>query len=175
MQLKFNAKCLKIGSRCLVVLPLEISVQLPSRGMVMVTGTVNSTSFLSPAEPDGKGSHWIEVSEKFLQDANIGVDGTVSIAIDAINDWPAPEMPADIMDAIEQAGLLPQWFSVTTKAQWEWLRWIRSTSNPETRSKRIQVACSKLEKGSKRPCCFDASRCTVQDVSKSGILLTPNE
>lgn len=75
------------------------------------------------------------------------------------------------MDTIKSAGLLSQWNNVTTKAKWDWLRWIRSTNNLSTRNKRIQVACSKLEKGDKRPCCFDRSRCTIMDVSKTGVLI----
>ena len=69
-----------------------------------------------------------------------------------------------------RAGNIDQWNSLTTKARWEWLRWIRSTKNLDTRQKRINVACDKLQKGDKRPCCFDASRCTIPEVSKSGVL-----
>ena len=61
--------------------------------------------------------------------------------------------------------------AINAKSRWEWLRWIRSTLNPETRSKRIKVAASKLENGAKTPCCFDTARCTVPDVSKSGVLI----
>jgi len=96
---------------------------------------------------------------------------TVSIQIEPVNDWIDPVIPEDIMDAVIKAGLLNHWNSLTVKARWEWLRWIRSTKNPATRSKRIEVACSKMQKGDKRPCCFDGTRCTITEVSKSGVLL----
>jgi len=173
MQITFDAELTRIGSCNIVILPLLSSEQLPSRGMVMVAVTLNGMTFLSPLEPDGKGSHWFEVSDKQIDEMHIAVGQMLSLTLEPASDWPDPEMPQDVMDAIAQAGLLPQWRSVTVKAKWEWLRWIRSTSNPETRKKRILVACSKLSKGDKRPCCFDSSRCTVPDVSKSGVLIDP--
>lgn len=46
---------------------------------------------------------------------------------------------------------MDQWNLITTKARWDWLRWIRATANSETRKKRIDVACSKLQKGDTNP------------------------
>lgn len=173
MQISFEAELTKIGMRNIVILPPTVSEQLPSRGMVMGFVTLNGMTFLSPLEPDGKGSHWFEVDEARMNDTDIVAGQRLSLTLEPAGDWPEPEMPQDLMDAISQAGLMPQWSNVTVKAKWEWLRWIRSTSNPETRKKRILVACSKLSKGVRRPCCFDTSRCTVLEVSKSGVMLDP--
>jgi hypothetical protein len=63
-------------------------------------------------------------------------------------------------------------------AHHEWIRWIRSTHNPETRAKRIVVSMSKLNKGMKRPCCFNTAICTIPEVSqnsKYGWILRKNE
>ncbi len=132
-----------------------------------------AVSFQVPLEPDGKGSHWFEVSDLLLEEVGVNLGQTVSLTIEPIDDWKEPEIPDEIMDAIIQAGLINKWDAITTKAKWEWLRWIRSTNNPATRQKRIEVACSKLQNGAKRPCCFDGTRCTIPDVSKSGVLIEP--
>jgi hypothetical protein len=139
--------------------------------MVMIQGTINNVPFQSPSEPDGRGSHWFELSDKLINEMGIIVGQTVSLNIASIEEWVEPEIPEDIMDAIIKAGLIKHWNALTTKAHWDWLRWIRSTQNPETRKKRIDVACSKLQHGDKRPCCFDATRCSIPEVSKSGVLL----
>ena len=169
MSIFFEAILTKVESRKVIKIPLSLSVELPSRGMVMVQGTMNGVSFQVPLEPDGKGSHWFELSDLLSEDVGVTVGQTVSLSIEPIGEWREPEIPDELMEAIIKAGLINQWNSVTTKAKWDWLRWIRSTNNPVTRQKRIDVACSKLQKGDKRPCCFDRTRCTIPDVSKSGV------
>lgn len=66
------------------------------------------------------------------------------------------------------------WVKITPMARWDWLRWIRSTNNPETRSRRIEVALSKLRGGERRPCCFNRYQCTEPEVSKNGMLVSTN-
>lgn len=170
MSLTFEAKLTKVNTRQVIVIPLKSSEML-SRGMVMVQGTMNTIPFKAPLEPDGKGGHWLEVSASLSEEANVSVSETAHLTIESTNEWFEPEIPQDILIEIEKENLLPVWNSLTTKARWDWIRWIRATANPETRKKRITVACSKLKNGSKNPCCFDRSRCTMPDVSKSGVLL----
>lgn len=171
MSLVFEAVLSEIQSRKVIKIPLDSSEKLPSRGMVMVQGTLNGTAFTAPLEPDGRGSHWFEVNNTLSEKAGISIGQEISLDMEAVNEWTEPELPEDIMNAITKAGLTERWSSLTTKARWEWLRWIRSTNNPATRQKRIDEACSKLQKGDRRPCCFDATRCTVPELSKSGVLL----
>lgn len=79
----------------------------------------------------------------------------VSLDIYSMDEWVKPEVPDNIMNEIAEAGVIEQWNSITTKAQWEWIGWIRSTKNKSTRQRRIEVGCSKLRKGDKRQCQFD--------------------
>ncbi|MDF2513405.1 MAG: uncharacterized protein K0S04_3271 [Herbinix sp.] len=171
MSISFKAILSNIEARTIIKLPMNSSEKLPSRGMIMVQGTMNGVSFIAPLEPDGKGSHWFELSDILLNETRVTLGQIVNVDLEPVNEWIEPEIPEDIMDGILKSGLMSQWDSLTTKARWEWLRWIRSTNNAATREKRINVACSKLQKGDRRPCCFDATRCTVADVSKSGVLL----
>lgn len=170
MSISFEAALSKIESKNIVKIPLSSSETMPSRGMVMVQGTMNDIHFKAPLEPDGKGGHFFVISDLLLEETGITAGQTMSFTVELLKEWIEPEIPEDIMDAIIGAGLLNQWNSLTTKARWEWFRWIRSTKNPQTRNKRIDAACSKLQKGSRRPCCFDTTRCTIPDISKSGVL-----
>ena len=171
MTYNFEAKLVKVGPRAIIRLPIEVSEKLPSRGMVMICGTINNISFQAPLEPDGKGSHWMEVTHQLSDQVKVAIGDTVTIDIEPIDDWMEPEVAKDIMDAFIKEGVIDQWKAITPKAKWQWIRWIRFTANPKTRSKRIGITCSKLQNGDKRPCCFDYSRCTVTDVSRSGVLL----
>jgi hypothetical protein len=117
MAIIFEEKLSKIGSQLIIILPLEISEKLPSRGMVMIQGTMNNVAFKGPLEPDGKGSHWLEVSPPLSKNLGITVDDTVSFNIDALDEWFEPEIPEDLMNEIVKADVLNQWNSITIQAQ----------------------------------------------------------
>ena len=167
----FKAELSQIGTLKIIRMPLNISEQLSSRGMLMVQGKIDNTSFKTKLEPDGKGSHWIEVNPLLIEKIGIKVGDFANLSIEEMKDWTKPDIPEDIMNSIIKDDLLEEWNSITIKAQWDWIRWIRSTENTETRNKRINVTCSKLKNGDRRPCCFDRTRCTVTSVCKSGLLL----
>ena len=163
--IKFEAEPIVVNSKSLVVLPKQASAQLPSRGMVMVEGTLNGAKFQTPLEPDGKGSHWFKV--------RIGT-GKATVSIEPSKQWPEPELPVDLKKALGSSPKIqPLWDRITPMARWDWLRWINATANSETRQKRIDVAFSKLKQGDRRPCCFNRTMCTDPSVSKSGMLLEP--
>ena len=140
----------------------------------MIKGTINDVNFETALEPDGMGSHWFRVSDSLSKIIQADVGDTVSLIVEPMRTWIEPEVPLDLKYSLDAAKLINQRNTITTKARWEWIRWIRFTNNTVTREKRIQVACSMLKAGKKRPCCFDQSRCTEILVSKNGVLLATN-
>jgi hypothetical protein len=142
--------------------------------LVMVKGTLNSTNFKSALEPDGRKSHWFEVGTSMRKDLSLALGENIIVEIEPTKDWDEPIIPDDILEAISSdTAVYETWLSNTTMARWEWIRWIRATNRPETRAHHIEVACSKLRAGARRPCCFNASMCTVPEVSKNEVLQAP--
>jgi len=47
-----------------------------------------------------------------------------------------------------------QWGDLTPIARRDFISWIGSAKQPETRSRRIEKACSMLAAGKRRPCCY---------------------
>ena len=168
--IRFSAPVSRIGSWTILRLPKSASAKFPSRGMAMAEGTVNGSHFQIPLEPDGKGSHWFRITSGMHLDAG----DTATLVVEPMQEWPEPTVPADVKKALATA---PQskkvWMATTPMAHWDWIRWIGSTKEPETRKKRIQVTCSKLKSGMRRPCCFNRSMCCEPAVSKNGVLLEP--
>lgn len=172
--IRFKAKLFKIGSWTILKLPGEASLKLPSRGQVMVKGTINDFQFQTALEPDGNWNHWFRVDESMQKSAKASAGDTVTMAIEPTKEWPEPAVPADWKAALNASRRLQTlWMDVTPMARWEWIRWIGATSQHETRKRRIEVAASKLMAGERRPCCFNRSMCCVPAVSKSGVLLEP--
>lgn len=172
--IRCTAELSSIGSWTILRLPKSASAKLPSRGMAMAEGTINDFSFQAALEPDGRGSHWFRVTKTMSEAAGVDAGDTATLAIEPVREWSEPAVPADVkkaLAAVPQAHSL--WKNITPMARWDWLRWIRSTKEPETRRRRIDVACSKLKAGERRPCCFNRNMCTEPSVSKNGVLLEP--
>ena len=63
--------------------------------------------------------------------------------------------PADLRKALAAAPLAKaQWRDLTPLARRDFVLWIDSAKQLETRSRRIAKACSMLVAGKRRPCCF---------------------
>lgn len=171
MPISFQTKLATVGPFTIARLPLDASSQLPSRGMAMVEGTINGHQFQAPLEPDGQKSHWLKFDEKLQRATGASVGDTITLTIEPSKNWPEPEVPEDLqaaLDADDEARAM--WASTTPAARWDWIRSVRSTRNPETRARRIEVACSKLRSGKPRQCCFNRSECTEPAISKGGVL-----
>ena len=173
-KIRFQAKLTTIGSHAILRLPQAASSKLPSRGMSMVEGTFNGRAFQAPLEPDGMGSHWLRVSNTMLKAASVGVGDSVSVALEPMALWPEPKVPADLADAFASDPQVRRlWLDITPVARWDWIRWIGSTSNRDTRAIRIEKTLSKLRSGKRAACCFNRSQCTDPSVSRNGVLLEP--
>jgi hypothetical protein len=167
----FETKLVEINGWTIAHLPLDTSAQLPSRGLVMVKGTINGSDFQIALEPDGRKSHWFEIDDSMREALGVSAGDTVHLEIEPTKEWIEPNIPKDILDGLMgDSAAYEQWNTNTPMARWEWIRWIRATNRPETRANHIVIACSKLRGGARRPCCFNASMCTVPEVSKNGVL-----
>lgn len=174
MTIRFESKLFKINSWTIAKLSMSASSKLPSRGMVMVEGSMNGFHFQAPLEPDGKGGHWLKVEKDMLKGAKADEGETVTIEIEPIKEWPEPKVPADLKKALTDSKTAQvTWKDITPNARWDWVRWIGSTKNVETRKKRINVALSKMNAGNRRPCCFNRNSCTEIAVSNNGVLIEP--
>ena len=173
-KIRFQARLTAIGSQTILRLPEAASSKLPSRGMSVAEGTFNGHAFQAPLEPDGMGSHWFRVSNTMLKAARAAVGDSVSVAMEPMAPWPEPEVPADLAAALAsdpQARRL--WMDITPVARWDWIRWIGSTKNRDTRAIRIEKTLSKLMSGKRAACCFNRSQCTDPSMSRNGVLLEP--
>lgn len=180
--IRFSTKLFKIHDWTILRLPEEASAKLPSRGMTMVSGTMNGIAFKTLLEPDGrygsgqKPSHWFRPDSKLLAEAHAAAGDTVELAIESTKDWIEPEVPADVKKALSTSKKAEDlWKDVTPIARWDWVRWVRAVKTPETRQKHLDVMLDKLNKGMRRPCCFNRSLCSEPYVSHNWALLDPSQ
>jgi hypothetical protein len=142
-----------------LILPKNASAKLPSRGMTAIDGTINGFPFQATLQPDGQKSHWLRVDHKLSEAAGADVGDVVTLEIAPAANEPEPEVPADLQKALGAAAPKARalWSDITTKARTDWIHWITSAKQAETRARRIKNACSMLAAGKRRVCCFDRS------------------
>ncbi|HUH99507.1 MAG TPA: DUF1905 domain-containing protein [Nitrososphaerales archaeon] len=90
----------KVGSWTLLRLPKSASAKLPSRGMVMVEGTMNGFHFKCPLEPDGNRGHWLGVRKDMLKWSGANPGDTVTLQISVSEEWPETDVPGDLRRAL---------------------------------------------------------------------------
>ena len=142
-------------------LPKQASAKLPTRGMISVEGTLNGAAFRATLKPDGQGGHWLKVDRKLREAAGAETGDIVTLEIEPVapDQEPEPKVPADLRKALAAAPTRSRevWSDITPVARRDWIHWITSAKQAETRARRIGNACDMLAKGKRRPCCFDRS------------------
>src|SRR4051812_21313746 len=162
---RFSAKLLRPAdtknahSWTFLVLPKNVSAKLPSRGMTPIEGTINGFPFQAVLEPDGQKSHWLKVTRKISDAARATAGDVVTVEIAPAAEELELEVPADLRKALATAATKARelWDDITPNARRDWIHWISSAKQAETRTRRIKNACSMLAAGKRRVCCFDRS------------------
>ncbi|MBV8371962.1 MAG: YdeI/OmpD-associated family protein [Candidatus Eremiobacteraeota bacterium] len=66
-----------------------------------------------------------------------------------------PQMPADLRDVLAAApNATARWLDLTPLARRDFISWIDSAKQSETRKRRVESVPSRLAAGKRRPCCF---------------------
>jgi len=151
------AETKKGESWAFLILPKTASTKLPSRGMTAIEGTINGVPFQAELEPDGQKSHWLKVNRKLREAA--GADAGDVVTLEIAPTAAEPAVPADLRKALADAASKARtlWSDITPNARRDWIHWISSAKQQETRTRRIRNACSMLAAGKRRVCCFDRS------------------
>ncbi len=150
---------------CSVSLPEDASVELPSRGMTMVEGTIAGFPFRAELDPVGDRSHRLTISDALRNAASMAPDDTVTVEITRIGEEPEVRVPPDLQEALAAAPPAQElWIDITPMARREWVRWVCSAKQEETRARRIEVGIDKLTNGMRRPCCFPGLNWVTKDL-----------
>lgn len=165
--IRFTGEVSAIDDSLVLRLPPPASRELPSRGQVAVSGTINGDEFRTVLEPDGDSGHWMR-----MDSFGLGPGDPVTLEVTVTKEWPEPSVPPDLGKALKTAPpeIRDVWRDITPMARWEWVRWVNATKNPDTRARRVEVSISKLQSGKRRPCCFNLASCTDPELARNGRL-----
>ena len=99
-------------------------------------GTFNGLAFQATLEPDGQGGHWLKVDRKMREEAGAEAGEVVTLEIAPVAEEPEPRVPADLRKALAAAppGARKVWSDITPIARRDWIHWIVSAKQAETRA-----------------------------------------
>ena len=160
-QLVRSPKDVKSGSGTLLDIPKAASAKL--RGMTRVEGIINGHPFRAPLEPNASGGYSLRVNQAMLRGANADVGDAVQLAV--LGPEPEPTVPADLRSAFKAShDASTLWKDLTTELRRDWIRWIESTDNADTRARRVRRTVEQLSEGKRRPCCVNFYEYMLQRV-----------
>lgn len=126
--------------------------------MTTVTGTINGYPFEATLAPDGKRSHWLKVTRRMREGAGAEPGDIVTLEMTPAGKELEPRVPPALRKALAAAPKAKAlWSDITPVARRDWVHWIISARQAETRARRIGNACEMLAAGKRRVCCFDRS------------------
>jgi hypothetical protein len=168
--IRFDAKLLPpkpteaIGSPTVLTLSKKASANLPSRGGTIIEGIINGFPFRATLESNGQGSHCLKLANALRDAAGAGAGDTVSMEITRVGEEPEIRTPTDLQEALAAAPLAQAlWAAITPMARRDWILWIISARQLETRNTRIEKACAMLASGKRRVCCFGGLNWLTKD------------
>ena len=99
------------------------------------------------------------MDRKLSEAAGAEAGDAVTLDIAPAAEEPEPTVPSDLRNALAAAAPKARalWSDLTPIARRDWVHWITSAKQLETRARRIKNACSMLAAGKRRVCCFDRS------------------
>ncbi len=150
-----------------VALPRGASAALPSRGEAMAEGMLNGFPFRAVVGKDAKGLHSLRIGNATRDAAGASVGETVAVELMRIGDEPEARVPADLRKAIAAVPRAQAtWRDTTPIARRDWILWMSSTRQPQTRRRRIEKACDMLASGKRQVCCFGGIHWLMKDLPK---------
>jgi hypothetical protein len=151
------------GNSALLPIPTNATAKFP-RDAAYVEGTINGFPFRAPPAANGKSGRSLNITEALRHAAGLNVEDAASIEITRIGDEPEVRLPRELQKALSASPKAhASWIDITPLARRDWILWITSAKQTQTRTIRIQKACSMLASGKRGVCCFGGLNWLTKD------------
>ncbi|MBI3626434.1 DUF1905 domain-containing protein [Candidatus Uhrbacteria bacterium] len=162
-RLVFDPNAAMTGSGTLLNIPKVVSQKLS--GMTKVEGTINGHPFRATLEPNPAGGFSVWLNKAMRKGAGADAGDTVKLAV--LGPEPEPKISADLrvaLSASPEARTL--WKDLTPLGRLDWIRWIESAKQVETRTRRVRRTVEQLSEGKRRPCCVNVNEFMLRRVGE---------
>ncbi|MGO8875082.1 MAG: YdeI/OmpD-associated family protein [Acidimicrobiales bacterium] len=134
------------GGLC-VSLPAEAADVFATRARFPVRAWFNEAGYRGSTMPMGDGTFGLGLSQSVRAEAGIGLGDTLRVVVERDDSERGVEVPADLTAALEASGLADRFAAMAYTHRKEYARWIVEAKRPETRSKRLAQAVTRIGNG----------------------------
>jgi hypothetical protein len=129
-------------------IPFDVPAFYGTRGRVSVMGTINGSEFRSSIFPDGEGGFHMMVNKNMQREAKVKPGDVVTVVMQMDVGERNITLPDDVKAAMRlnkeaQAGFA----KMTPSARKEYVDWITSAKQQQTRDRRIEKAIPMIAEG----------------------------
>ena len=137
-----------VGTWTFLGIPIEVSAMFGSKGQVKVKGTINGYPFRSTALPMGDGSHYLVVGKDIRDHIAVAQGDLVKVVLELDSEVRRITVPDDFLRAMDGQPQARQIFDrLSYSHQKEYVNWILSAKQTETRQRRVDKAIVMLSQG----------------------------
>ncbi len=130
-----------VGTWTFLSIPLEISASFKTKGQAKVQGTINGFPFRSTALPMGDGTHYLVVGKEIRQHIHAEQGDTVAVELGLDTEERRVVIPDELQQALDKEPKAATAFeNMTYSHKREWINWILSAKQAETRQRRVERA-----------------------------------
>jgi hypothetical protein len=128
-------------------MPFSVEKVFGTRARVPVKGTINGFSFRSSLFPMGDGQHFMMVNKQMWEGAKINPGRLIEVVLQEDTDIRTVKLPRDLKAALSRNKTARDLFEkLSYTHRKEYVRWIESAKQPETRARRIHSAMTMIAK-----------------------------
>jgi hypothetical protein len=139
------------GAWTFLPIPFNVQEAFGTRARVSVSGTINGFAFRNSLMPEGDGTHSMMVSKELQAGAKAKAGDTVSVVIDKDTKERTIETPKELELALRKHKQAAAVFSTLAYShKKEYIDWITSAKQEQTKATRIAKAIEMLAEGQKR-------------------------
>ena len=136
------------GAWTFLQIPFDVQAYYGTRARVSVKGTINGSEFQTSIFPDGEGGFHMMVNKNMQRDAKAKPGDVVKVVMQMDVEQREIAVPDDIKAAMgrnkeAQAGFA----KMTPSARKEYVDWITSAKQQQTRERRIEKAIPMIAEG----------------------------
>jgi hypothetical protein len=136
------------GAWTRIALPFDATKVFGSKGRTSVRGTINGCPFRSSIFPNGDGSFHMMMNKALLGAASVAPGDRVKVVMEKDEGTRAVSTPPDLARALAKNRVAKQTFDGKTDAfRNEYIAWITSAKQDETRRRRIAKAVELIAAG----------------------------
>lgn len=135
-----------------IELPINLQSTLAIKAPAGAEGIIEAFPFRAAFDPK---TNSITFSAALLKALAVKTGETISVEITRVGDEPETRAPRDLLEALSSAPRAQTtWENTTPLARRDWILWILTGKQRDTRAIRIRKAVSMLASGKRRVCCF---------------------